>query len=333
MAENDNLNNEQQNTSTPNQDYTQQNYTQQGYGQQTYGQQSYYQQGGYDPYSQQGYGQQTYGQQSYYQQGAYDPYSQQGYGQQTYGQQSYYQQGSYDPYSQQSYGQQAYGQQPYYQQTSYDPYSQQTYAQQSQDPNNPLRVTLNPNNPSTSSNNITLNLDSLYERVNNEISKATEMIDSKKELKEFLTYLMYNQAKISIFSYLIDQESCIASGSINIINNNTISVESKIVSLNFICFIKFDGESINEMAINQYFHNKSLQSIPNKNRNHSQLNDFFNFLHSKKSFNQYVSITLATSFLNEINMLNIINLNEEIAIFKSEDNYYLVPLEKIVAIE
>lgn len=299
----------------------------QGYGQQSgydpnaYSQQSYgySQQGGYDPNA---YSQQSYG---YGQQGGYDPnaYSQQSYG--------YGQQGGYDPnaYSQQSYG--------YGQQGGYDPnaYSQQSYATtgQTSDPNNPLRVTLNPNNPSTNSNNITLNLDSLYEKISNEINRSNEIIDIYKEIKEFSTYLMHNNTYINIFSYLCENESAIASGNINTINNNTISVNSKIVAIKFISYIQFSGEYINEISINQYFYNSFIQKSNKPNNKNIIPNDFFNFLNSKKSFNQYVSVTISSSFLTEINQLMVISLNEDVAVFKGDEFYYMIPLDKIVSIE
>ncbi len=333
------------------------------------GQQSAYGQGysqqGYDPnsygsYSQQGYDPNSYG--TYSQQG-YDPnsygsYSQQGYGQQqgydanSYGQQQGYDPNAYGAYygQQQGYDANSYGQQQGYdpnaygayygQQQGYDPNAYAAYynypQQQYNDPNNPVRMTLNPSNPSTSSNNITLHLDSLYERLNNELSKREE-VDNYREIKDFFIYLSQNSAVVNVYSYLTDIGSSIGEGMINMVNNNTISVGSKVISLKYISYIKFNSDDIDDPKINSFFYNKVMNRMSqNKNQNNNtykQPNDFFNFLQSRKSFNQYVSIVVESSFLTSIENLSVVDINEHLAVLRAEDEYYMVPIEKIVSME
>ncbi len=166
------------------------------------------QQGGY---GQQGADPNAYN--NYYgqQQQGYDPNAYANYYNQQ--QQAGYGQQSDDPNAYANY----YGQQNAYGQQTYDPnayaaYYGQNYAytqQATSDPNNPMRLMVSPSNPSTSSNNITLNLDSLYERLSNEINKNNEPIDKMREVKDFLLYLVQNTAVLNVYSYLTDSESAI----------------------------------------------------------------------------------------------------------------------------
>ncbi|MGL5316630.1 MAG: hypothetical protein ACRC92_25455 [Peptostreptococcaceae bacterium] len=309
-----------QNTNTYSQ-YNQQTTQQTGYDPNAYTYGQYGQQAGYD---QNAYAYGQYGQQAGYDPNAYT-YSQ-------YGQQAGYDQNAYSQYGQYNqYGQQA----------SYDPNAYAAYyAQQSNnnDPNSPLRLNVSPSNPSTSSNNITLNLDSLYEKINNEINKTNETLDGEKEMKDFFLYLTQSYSTVEIFSYLTDIESSIGKGMINSVNNNTISVDSKVIALKYISYIQFASQVIDDNGIRNYFYNNFMQkNIQNQNSNLNNRNqppsDFFNFLQSRKSFNQYVNIVVSSSFLMAIEKLNVVELNEHIAILKSEDKYYMIPIDKIVTME
>ena len=334
MDNNQNMNQGQPNQQgyDPNAQYNQQGYPNQGYDPNAYAQQNYQSQG-YDPnaYAQQNYQNQGYDPNAYAQQN----YQSQGYDPNAYAQQNYQSQG-YNPYQGYSYDPNLYYQQSY-QTQGYDPnmyYQQAMYQQQiPQDPNNPMRLTVSPSNPSTSSNNITLNLDSLYERINNEIRRNNEPVDKFISMKNFMRYLIQNSAVLNVYSYLADVDTPIVQGTLNTINNNTISVQGKVVALNYISYIKFVSESIEDIAINSLFYEEMVQKSRNPNINNIQINDFYNLIQSRKTFNQYVSIVVTSTFLTPIEGLTIVDVNDAIGVFKDENSYYIIPLEKIITMQ
>ena len=287
------------NSQNSSQGYNQTDYTQQGYDPNAYYQQSGYTQQGYDPsayYQQSGYTQQGYDPNAYYQQG--------GYAQQGYDPNAYYQQGGY-------------------------------MQQVSNDPNNPMRLTVSPTNPSTSSNNITLNLDTLYERLNNEIKKNQAQVNPFEEIKNFLLYLVQSTAQIEVYSILTDSESILAQGIINTVNNNTISIDSKVVALKYISYIKFNSENIDDRSINGFFYQNMIRNSQNiaPMNIEAPKNDFYNYILSRRNFNQYVNLVIESTFLISIEKLIVIDINEAIAVFRDEEHYYMIPLEKIITME
>ncbi len=316
-----------QNTQSYNQGYNQ-NYNQ-SYNQNMGMNQQYTSTPSYNSYggiSNQGYGYDPYGgmQQGYGQMG-YDPYGgmQQGYGQM-----------GYDPYG---------GMQQGYDFMGYDPnmygsmYAQDTSNQStpsnptrvSVTPNNPMRVQITPNNPATSSNNITLNLENM-EKMLNEQNKSKEIIDKNEKLKLMLVVFMENNIDIELYSNQND-EMPIASGRVNMVTNQTISIENKIVAIKYISYIKFSNKYITENKIHEFF--GIINTPRQKSFEYKIISDFYNLLYSKILFNQISNIMIDASFMSEIKDVNVVNLNTEICILKSDEFYFLIELDKIVSIE
>lgn len=265
------------------------------------------------------YNQYTYDPNAYssYNQYGYDPNqnSQYNYNQSMY---SSYNQYGYNPNQNNQYN---------YTQPTYDPNAYSSHNMQTQmpstDPNNPMRVSVSPNTPST--NNITLNLDALKESIQNKLSEK-EIVQKNIKYKDILLLLQRSNVYVNIYSNLAQIETPFITGNINTINKETISINSKIVAIKYISYIEFLQAGIEDMFIQEYFRNTNINTK-------RDISDFQNFLHSKQAFNQYVSITIKSTFLTEINMGVVIGVNEEVVLIKKEDMLYLIQLEQIVAIE
>ncbi|MGL5693032.1 MAG: hypothetical protein ACRCXA_03085, partial [Peptostreptococcaceae bacterium] len=237
-----------------------------GANQSSFNQQNPYTQNQYSQGYQGGYDYSQYGQNQYSQgyQGGYD-YSQ--YGQNQYSQ-GY--QGGYD-YSQYSQNQYSQG---YQGGVDYSQYGQNQYTQgyqggadyNNQSSQNPLRVNVTPNNPATSSNNITLNLDSLYEKLNEKANERVEIIDYNETLKKILMLLLSSKVYMNVYSF-IGNDMPIGTGEVSVINNNTVSIGNKVIALSYISYISFHIDSIQQEIIYEYFNKEIYKGINNNFQN------------------------------------------------------------------
>lgn len=193
------------------------------------------------------------------------------------------------------------------------------------------------NNPPQNSNNITLNVDSLYEKLNNELNKNIENNECNIEFKEFFRLTMQYGVNIHIYSCKGKDEFPIESGVLGSINNNTIAINNKVISMKYISYIMYKSENINDNIITSYFINRSQFKNNQQQTSYTGYgnikDDFFTFLYSRKAFGQHVNLTIDTFNLKELTKLLVIDLNEDIVVLKSEESYYTIPIEKIIAIE
>lgn len=257
-----------------------------------------------------GYGQNSYNQSTYgsnYNQSAYN------YGQTGYDSSGY------------SYGQGTYGSSSY-DSNSYGGYNQQSAYSSQGTASNPISVS--PNTPFTSNNQIDLHLSSLGET--NAGRKDTQINTFINGVKGFLRYAQQYQIYINIYINVGSPESVTAQGIPTAVNNTTVSIGEKIVSIRHISYISFqvDPASFDISIASTFTDNRN-----NESTNKIEEDDMYTFLYSKRAFNQYIALSIDVLFAPQLTQLVSVSLNQDFTILKSLDTYYLIPIHKITSIE